>query len=121
MIVHLFGDVVFLNLHDAHQHLVGHTPMELFEYLETIYVTDTQKRDDITAMDTKIRQPFSMDMMVKSYLMDMISAWFTLSSLGTTINNAKMIRLCLVKFTKNPEMNEACEKWEDSLVCTYVH
>ena len=31
-----------------------------------------------------------------------------------------MIQLCLVQFKKNDEINESCEKWEDSAVaCTY--
>ena len=92
-VIHIFGEVIFLNLQNVHQNLVGHTPLELLEYLETTYVTDTQKRDDITAMDAKMRQPFSMDMMIKSYLMDMTSAWFTLASLCTTIDDAEMICL----------------------------
>ena len=34
MIVYIFGDNVFLNLQDIHQHLVGHSPLELLEYLK---------------------------------------------------------------------------------------
>ena len=29
IIIDIFGDALFLNLHDLHQHLVGHSPLEL--------------------------------------------------------------------------------------------
>ena len=35
MIIHIFGDAVFLNLHDVHHHLVGHSQLELLVYLKT--------------------------------------------------------------------------------------
>ena len=41
MIIHIFGDNVFLNLQDVHQHLVGHSSLELLEHLEDTSVTDT--------------------------------------------------------------------------------
>ena len=40
IIFHIFGEVVFLNIQDVHQHLVGHTPLELLEYLETTYFVE---------------------------------------------------------------------------------
>ena len=61
---------MFLNLQDGHQHLVGYSLLELLAYLKTTYVTDTQKRDDITAMDAKMRLPFLMDMMIETNLLD---------------------------------------------------
>ena len=120
MIIHIFATVVFLNFQDIHGFVVEHTPLELLVYLKQTYVTDKQKRDDITAMDLKMRQPFSMDQMIEGYFMGMTSAYFTLASLNMTINDAKMIRLYLVQFKQNDEMNEPCEKWEDStLAWTY--
>ena len=116
MIIHIFGEVVFLNLQDIHQNLVDHTPLEFLAYLKRTYVTDTQKRDDITAMDIKMRQPISMDMTIESFSMDMTPAQFILASHNTIIGDAKMIRLCLVQFMKNPEMNEPCENCEDSIL-----
>ena len=73
MIIHIFGNYVFLNLQDVHQHLVGYSPLELLAYLKTTYVTDTQKRDDITAIDTKIRPTFLMDMMIETYFNNLTS------------------------------------------------
>ena len=58
LIIHICGEVVFLNLQEVHQYLVGHTPLELLAYLERTYVMDKQKRDDITAMDLKMHQSF---------------------------------------------------------------
>lgn len=91
IIIHIFGETVFLNLQNVHQHIVGHTPLELLAHLEDTYITDTQKLDDITAMDIKIRKPFSMDNMIEDYFMDMTSAWFTLASLNIAINDDEMI------------------------------
>ena len=34
MIIYIFGNDVFLNLQDVHQHLVGHSPLELLAHLE---------------------------------------------------------------------------------------
>ena len=34
MIIYIFGNDVFLNLRDVHQHLVGHTPQQLLAHLE---------------------------------------------------------------------------------------
>ena len=71
-------------------------------------MTAKQKRDDITAMDLKLRQPFLMDQMIEGFFMGMTSSRFTLASLNITIDNAEMIRLCLIQFIKNDEMNEPC-------------
>ena len=91
-------------------------------YLKTTYVTDTQKHDDITAMDAKMHLPFLMDMMIETYFKNMTSCQYTLVLLGNLLDNAEMIRLCLVQFNLNDEMNEACEKLEDSptTVRTYI-
>ena len=110
MILHIFGTVVFLNLQDIHSFVVGNTPLELVAYLKCTYVTAKQKRDDITAMDLKMRQPFSMDEMIEGFFMGMTWARFTLASLNITIDDAGMSRLCLVQFIKNDEMNEPYEK-----------
>ena len=59
--------------------------------------------------------------MIEGYFMGITSARFTLTSLNMTIDDAEMICLCLVQFIKNDEMNEPCEKWEDStLARTYM-
>ena len=44
---------------------MGHTPLQLFAYLEDTYVTDTQKQDDTTLIDAQMRLPYSMDMMME--------------------------------------------------------
>ena len=116
MIFHIFGTVVFLNLQDIHGFVVGHTPSELVAYLERIYVTPKQRRNDITPMDLKIRQPFTMDGMIEGFFMEMIAARFTLAYLNMAIDDAEMIRLCLVQFILNDEMNEPCEKLENTTV-----
>ena len=67
MILHISGEVVFLALQDPHGLIVGHTPRELIAHLERTYVTPKQRRDDITAMDLKMRQPYSMDQMIETY------------------------------------------------------
>ena len=113
MIIYIFGDAVFLNLQDVHQHLVGHTPLELLAHLEDRYVTDIQKRDDITAMDAKMRLPFTMNMMMETYFKNMLMCQFTLASLGQPVPGTKMIQLCMVQFKLNDELTESCEKWED--------
>ena len=41
MVIHIFGEHVFLSLHDAHGHIIGHTPVELIAYLVDIYATNT--------------------------------------------------------------------------------
>ena len=66
MIIYIFGNDVFLNLQDVHQHLIGHSPLEFLVYLKTTYITDTQKRDDTTAMNAKSCLHFLMDMMIES-------------------------------------------------------
>ena len=122
MILHIFGTVVFLNLQDIHGFVVGHTPRELMAHLENTYVTPKQRRDDISAMDMKMRLPYSMDEMIEEYFMKMTSARFTLAALNNPMDDAEMIRLCLVQFILNEEMNEPCEKWEDSpLARTYLN
>ena len=113
MILYIFGEDVFLNLVDAHQHLVGHTPLELLAYLEDTYITNLQKRDDITLMDAQMRLPYSMDMMMEQYFKNMGTCQFTLASLGNAITDGEMICLCLVQFTKNDDLIEPCKKWED--------
>ena len=71
MHIHIFCEDVFLSLHDAHGHIVGHTPLELIAYLTDTYVTNTQKRDDITLMDAQMRRPYSIDMMIEKYFKSM--------------------------------------------------
>ena len=61
-----------------------------------------------------------MDTMIEGYFMGMTSTWFALASFNINIDDAEMIRLCLVQFVKNDEMKIPCEKWGDSpLVHTY--
>ena len=67
MIFHIFGTVVLLNLEDIQGFVVGHTPRELVVYLELTYVTTKERRDGITAMDSKMRQPFTLDNMIEGY------------------------------------------------------
>ena len=109
MILYIFGEDVFLNLVDAHQHLMDHTPLELLAYLEDTYVTDLQKQEDITLMDAQMRLPYSMDMMMEQYFKNMGTCQFTLASLGNAIREGEMICLCLVQFTKNDDLIEPCE------------
>ena len=122
MILHIFGETVFLALQDPHGLIVGHTPRELITHLEQTYVTPKQRRDDITAIDLKIQQPYSMDQMIETYFVGMTEARFMLASLNMPMPDAEMIRLCLAQFILNEEMNEPCEKWEDSIVApTFVN
>ena len=113
MIIYIFGNDVFLNLQDVHQHLVGHTPLQLLAHLEDRYVTDIQRRDDITAMDAKMRLTYTMVMMMGTYFKTMMMCQFTLASLQQPVSGAEMIRLCMVQFKLNEELIESCEKWED--------
>ena len=113
MIIYIFGNDVFLNLQDVHQHLVGHTPLQLLAHLEDRYVTDIQRRDDITAMDAKMRLPYTMVMMIETYFKTMLMCQFTLASLQRPVGGDEMIRLCMVQFKMNDELIESCEKWED--------
>ena len=57
-------------------------------------VTDTQKRDDITVMDAKVCQPFSMNMMIEGYFQNMTFAWYARASLGHALADAKIIQIC---------------------------
>ena len=113
MIIYIFGNDVFLNLQDVHQHLVGQSPLELLAHLEDRYVTNIQKRDDITAMDAKMRLPNTMNMMMETYFKTMMMCQFTLSSLGRAVPDDEMIQLCMVQFKLNEELTKSCEKWED--------
>ena len=91
MILHIFGEVVFLSLADNHGLIVGHTPRELITHLEHTYVTPKQRRDDITAMDLKMRQSYSIDQMIETYFVGMIEARFMLASLNMPMPDAEMI------------------------------
>ena len=91
MSINIFGNDVFLNLHDDHQHLIGHSPLGILTNLETTYMTGTQKCDDITAMDAKMRLPFLMDMMIETYFKNMTSYQYILASIGNCLDDAKMI------------------------------
>ena len=113
MIIYTFGNDVFLNLQDIHQHLVGHTPLQLLAHLEDRYVTDIQRRDEITAMDAKMRLPYTMVMMMETYFKTMMMCQFTLASLQRPVGGGEMIRLCMVQFKLNEELIESCEKWEE--------
>ena len=82
-ILHIFGTVVFLALTDNHGLIVRHTQRQLITHLERTCVTLKQQRNDITAMDLKMRQPYSMDQMIKSYFMGMTSArWIQIEQLN---------------------------------------
>ena len=113
MIIYIFGNDVFLNLQDVHQHLVGHTPLQLLAHLEDRYVTNIQRRDDITAMDAKMRLRYTMVMMMETYFKTMLMCQFTLASLQRPVGGDEMIRSCMVQFKLNEELIESCEKWED--------
>ena len=95
MVIHIFGEDLFLSLHDSHGH------------------TNTQKRDDITLMDAQMRCPYSMDMMIEKYFKSMTTSQYTLASLSNLLADEEIICLCLVQFTKNNDLIESCEKWED--------
>ena len=60
MIIHVFGTAVFLTHMDAHGHLVGHLPTALFAHLHITYVTDRQKKNEITKIDTIMRLPYDI-------------------------------------------------------------
>ena len=62
-----------------------------------------------------MRLPYSIDMMMEKYFKTMGTSQFTLASLGTTLTDEEMIRLCLVQFTRNDNLIKSCEKWEDQL------
>ena len=77
MILYIFSTVVFLNLQDIHGFVFGHNLLKMVAQLERTYVTAKQKRDDITAMDLKMRQPFLMDDIIEGFFMEMTSAHLT--------------------------------------------
>ena len=74
-------------------------------------MTPKQRRDDITAMDLKMRQPYSTDQMIETYFVAMTETRFMLASLNMPMVDGEMICLCLAQFILNEEINEPCEKW----------
>ena len=60
--------------------------------------------------------------MIETYFVAMTEARFMLASLNMPMVDGEMIHLCLAQFILNEEMNEPCEKWEDSTVApTFVN
>ena len=75
-----------------------------------------------------MRRPCSMDMMIEKYFNAMTTSQYTLASLSNLLDDAEIIRLCLVQIIKNDDLIESCEKWEDQLAnaetwaeFSYVH
>ena len=81
MIFYIFDKTYFLALKDAHRHIVGHTPQQLIAHLRTKYVTATQKQNEITILDIRMRLPFSMDDIIDYFIMNQLKLLVLMKSI----------------------------------------